>query len=541
MAGVDEHLWWQKGIIYQVYPRSFADSNGDGIGDLPGILERLDYLAWLGVDAVWLSPIYPSPMVDFGYDVADYIAVDPVFGSIGDFDALVVAAHERQLKVILDLVPNHTSDQHPWFTAARSSRTDAKRDWYLWHDAAADGGPPNNWLSHFGGSAWQWDPGTQQYYYHAFAVEQPDLNWRNPQVRHAMFDVMRFWLDRDVDGFRVDVMWQMIKDEHLRNNPANPEYTPQMPPYESLVPTYSADQAGVHEVVARMRTVLDEYAERLMIGEIYLPVGRLVNYYGHDGAGANLPFNFHLVLVSWEARRIGLVIDGYEGVLPSNAWPNWVLGNHDQPRLVSRIGPEQARVAAVLLLTLRGTPTIYYGEELGMHDVPVPSDMAHDPRELNQPGRALGRDPYRTPMQWNGDPGGGFTDADPWLPLAVDHDRRNVALQRDDPQSMLSLYRRLIELRREEAALSIGAYTPVPATGDVLAYIRSHESRSVLVVLTLGNEPGRLALDGIGRGEVLLGLRSHAPGDRVEGMLELDGDDAVIVALIDRAPEVTGR
>jgi alpha-glucosidase len=536
MAGVDEHLWWQRGIIYQIYPRSFADSDGDGVGDLPGILGRLDYLEWLGVDAVWLSPIYPSPMVDSGYDVADYTAVDPIFGSLEDLDALIVAAHGRGLKVILDLVPNHTSDQHPWFAASRSSRTDARRDWYLWRDPTPDGGPPNNWLSHFGGSAWQWDPGTEQYYYHAFAVEQPDLNWRNPRVRAAVFDVMRFWLDRGIDGFRVDVMWQLIKDEHLRNNPVNPKYTPEMSPYESLVPAYSADQAGVHEVVAQMRAVLDEYDERLMIGEIYLPVGRLVNYYGHAGEGANLPFNFHLVLTRWDAREIGVVIDRYEGVLPSNAWPNWVLGNHDQPRVVSRIGPEQARVAAVLLLTLRGTPTIYYGEELGMHDVPIPPDRAHDPRELNQPGRGLGRDPYRTPMQWNAEPGGGFTQGAPWLPLAPDHDLRNVEAQREDPDSMLRLYRRLIDLRRAEPALSVGSYAPVPASGNLLAYQRCDASRRLLVALTLDDQPARLPLGALGAGEVLIGLRSHATGDRIDAELELEGDDAVVVALDPPSP-----
>jgi alpha-glucosidase len=536
MAGVDEHLWWQRGIIYQIYPRSFADSDGDGVGDLPGILGRLDYLEWLGINAVWLSPIYPSPMVDSGYDVADYTAVDPIFGSLEDLDALIVAAHGRGLKVILDLVPNHTSDQHPWFTASRSSRTDARRDWYLWRDPTPDGGPPNNWLSHFGGSAWQWDPGTGQYYYHAFAVEQPDLNWRNPRVRAAVFDVMRFWLDRGIDGFRVDVMWQLIKDAHLRNNPVNPKYTPEMSPYESLVPAYSADQAGVHEVVAQMRAVLDEYDERLMIGEIYLPVGRLVNYYGHAGEGANLPFNFHLVLTRWDAREIGVVIDRYEGVLPSNAWPNWVLGNHDQPRVVSRIGPEQARVAAVLLLTLRGTPTIYYGEELGMHDVPIPPDRAHDPRELNQPGRGLGRDPYRTPMQWNAEPGGGFTQGAPWLPLAPDHDLRNVEAQREDPDSMLRLYRRLIDLRRAEPALSVGSYAPVPASGNLLAYLRCDASRRLLVALTLDDQPARLPLGALGGGEVLIGLRSHATGDRIDAELELEGDDAVVVALDPPSP-----
>jgi alpha-glucosidase len=531
MRALEDHLWWQKGIVYQIYPRSFADSNADGIGDLQGILDRLDYLVWLGIDAIWLSPIYPSPMVDFGYDVADYVSVDPVFGTLDDLDRLIAAAHERAIRVILDLVPNHTSDQHPWFSAARSSRTDPKRDWYLWQDAGPDGALPNNWLSHFGGSAWEWDPGSEQYYYHAFAVEQPDLNWRNPQVRQAIFDVMRFWLSRHVDGFRVDVMWQMIKDDQLRNNPPNPEYLPEQSPYEQLVPTYSADQPGVHEVVARMRQVLDEFDDRLMIGEIYLPVGRLVNYYGHAGEGANLPFNFHLVLAQWDARHIQLVIDRYEGLLPHNAWPNWVLGNHDQPRVASRIGTAQARVAGVLLLTLRGTPTIYYGEELGMHDVPIPPDRVHDPRELNQPGLGLCRDPFRTPMEWDATASGGFSEAEPWLPLAGDHAERSVERQRDDSTSMLNLYRRLIQLRRSEPALSVGSYAPVPAQGNLLAYLREYEGRRLLVALTLGIGSASLDLGPLGSGEVLLSLQGTRDGERVSNELRVEGDDAVIVAL----------
>jgi alpha-glucosidase len=530
MRSLEEHLWWQRGIIYQVYPRSFADSNGDGIGDLRGIAARLDYLQWLGVDAVWLSPIYPSPMVDFGYDVSDYTAVDPIFGGMEDLDALIASAHERGIRVILDLVPNHTSDQHPWFIASRSSRDDPKRDWYIWRDPSASGGPPNNWLAHFGGRGWEWDPATEQYYYHAFAIGQPDLNWRNPEVRAAMFDVMRFWLDRGVDGFRIDVIWHLIKDERLRNNPPNPAYRPGMSPYARLVEVYSADQPEVHEVVAQMRRVLDEYEDRLMIGEIYLPVGRLVNYYGHAGEGANLPFNFHLVLTPWHARQVQVVIDQYEGMLPANAWPNWVLGNHDQPRVATRIGEAQARVAAVLLLTLRGTPTIYYGEEIGMHDVPIPPERAVDPQERNQPGLGLGRDPFRTPMQWSGDPDGGFGSADPWLPMAADHTVRNVHDQRTDPDSMLSLYRRLIELRRSEAALSVGSYAPVPAEGDLLAYLREYEGRRLLVALTLGEEPARLDIAGL-EGEVLLALDRDRVGERIAGGVDLRGDDALVIAL----------
>ncbi|MBX6340831.1 MAG: alpha-amylase, partial [Thermomicrobiaceae bacterium] len=465
-----DYLWWQKGIIYQIYPRSFMDADGDGIGDLLGITSRLDYLRWLGVDAIWISPIYPSPMADFGYDVADYTSIHPLFGTMDDFDRLLAEAHGRGLKVILDYVPNHTSDEHPWFIESRSSRDNPKRDWYVWRDPAPDGGPPNNWLSVFGGPAWEWDERTGQYYYHAFLVKQPDLNWRNPELRRAMLDVLRFWLDRGVDGFRVDALWFLLEDERLRDDPPNPDWEPGSDPYHSILPVYSSDLPEVHDVVAEMRRVLDEYPERLMIGELYLPIPRLVAYYGAGGAGAHLPANFHLILTAWDAARIRALIDTYEGFLPAYAWPNWVLGNHDRSRIASRVGPEQARVAAMLLLTLRGTPTMYYGDEIGMRDVLIPPDRVQDPLERNVPGIGLGRDPERTPMQWEPGPNAGFTTGEPWLPLADDYQTCNVEVEREDPRSMLSLYRRLIALRRAEPALHVGSYAPVPAEGSVLAY-----------------------------------------------------------------------
>ena len=304
MSRNDTAFWWQRGIVYQVYPRSFQDANGDGIGDLKGITARLDYLVELGVDAVWISPFYPSPMVDFGYDVADYCAVDPLFGTLADFDALVDEAHARGLKLILDFVPNHTSDRHPWFTESRSSRDNPKRDWYLWRDPAPDGGPPNNWLSRMGGSAWEWDAVTGQYYYHAFLREQPDLNWRNAEVRAAMYDVLRFWLRRGVDGFRVDVLSDLIKDAQFRDNPPNPAFRPGQPVASATAAGLHGDRPEVHEVVAEMRRVVDEYDERVLIGEIYLPVERLVAYYGRDLAGAHLPFNFQLIERAVERAEI---------------------------------------------------------------------------------------------------------------------------------------------------------------------------------------------------------------------------------------------
>ncbi len=529
----DKHLWWERGVIYQIYPRSFMDGDGDGIGDLAGITRRLDYLEWLGVDAVWLSPIYPSPMADFGYDVSDYTGIHPIFGDMADFERLREEVHRRGLKLILDLVPNHTSEEHPWFLESRASRTSRKRDWYLWKDPRPDGAPPNNWLSVFGGSAWEFDEATGQYYYHAFLKEQPDLNWRNPEVQEAMLDAMRFWLDRGVDGFRVDVIWHMIKDRQFRDNPPNPDYQPmRQGEYRKLIPAYSTDQPEVHDIVAMMRGVMDEYDERVMIGEIYLPISRLVTYYGEDGSGAHLPFNFQLVVLPWDARTIFAAIGEYEGSLPPEGWPNWVLGNHDKARIASRVGEEQARVAAMLLLTLRGTPTLYYGDEIGMRDVAIPPERVQDPQERNEPGKGLGRDPERTPMQWDAGENAGFTTGTPWLPIAGDYAEVNVEAERTDPDSMLSLHRRLLDLRRRESALSVGSYTPVGTTETLIAYRRESGGRSFLVALNLGHEPAFLEPGHAEtRGTVVLATRRVREGETVDGRIELDGDEGVVVLL----------
>ncbi|HEY3667739.1 MAG TPA: alpha-amylase family glycosyl hydrolase [Polyangiaceae bacterium] len=517
--------WWQTGIIYQIYPRSFADQSGDGIGDLQGILAKLDYLVWLGVDAIWLSPVYPSPMADHGYDVSNYTDIHPLFGTLEEMDALIRSAHERGLRIILDFVPNHSSSEHPWFREARSSRHSPKRDWYLWADAKPDGSPPNNWLSVFGGSAWTWDELTQQYYYHAFLKEQPDLNWRNADVRAAMYAAMQFWLDRGVDGFRVDVLWHLIKDASLRDNPLNPDHTPAQTPYNSLLPVYSTDQPEVHDIVREMRALLDRYEARVLIGEVYLPIRRLVSYYGSDKNEAHLPFNFQLITLPWEAPQIGAAISEYEGALPVDAWPNWVLGNHDQPRIASRVGLAQGRVAAMLLLTLRGTPTLYYGDEIGMRDGVIAPEDAEDPQ-----GKSVGlsRDPQRTPMQWTSEPGAGFTIGKPWLPLSLEHERRNVELERNAPDSMLQLYRRLIELRRKEPALNMGEYRPVRAAQDLLVYLRHHAGQSYLVVLNLGHR-SHLFIAPEAVGEVVLATDRAREGERVNGRVVLTGDDGLVL------------
>jgi alpha-glucosidase len=489
-----ELKWWQTGIIYQIYPRSYQDSNGDGVGDLNGILQRLDYVASLDVHAVWLSPIYPSPMHDFGYDVADYTGIHAQFGSLDDFDRLLTEAHERGLRLILDLVPNHTSDEHLWFVESRARRDSPKRDWYIWRNPAPDGGPPNNWLSHFGGPAWTFDATTGQYYLHQFVKQQPELNYRNPAVLDAMLDVMRFWLDRGVDGFRVDVISLMLKDDQFRDEPPNPDWDG-TDPHKSLLHTYTSNLPGVHGIIRQMRAVLDEYGDRVLIGETYLPNAELVRYYGTNSDECHLPFNFQLINLPWEAAAIRSAVDAYEAALPADAWPNWVLGNHDRQRIASRVGAAQARVAQVLLLTLRGTPTIYYGEEIGMEDVPIPVENAQDPRAVNQPeiAQIVGRDPERTPMQWDGGPNAGFTSgpAEPWLPVSSDYGRRNVVQQEEDATSMLSLYRSLAALRRSEAALHAGSYAAVETQAeDVLAYVRTvADHQRFLVLLNLGPKP----------------------------------------------------
>lgn len=529
--------WWQTGILYQVYPRSFQDSDGDGVGDLRGIVQRLPYLAELGVDAIWLSPVFTSPMADFGYDIADYTGIDPLFGTLADFDALVARAHALGLKVLLDFVPNHTSDRHPWFADSRISRQSAKRDWYIWRNGAPGGGPPNNWLSEFGGSAWQYDEASDQYYYHAFLRQQPDLNWRNPQVRRAMHEVMRFWLNRGVDGFRVDVIWHLIKDEGFRDNPPNPDYRAGDSAYRSLLPVYSADRPEVHDVIRGLRAVVDEFPDRVLIGEIYLPVEKLVAYYGTDLSEAHLPFNFSLIETPWQAASVASLIDRYEAALPLDAWPNWVLGNHDRPRLASRLGPEQARVAAMLLLTLRGTPTLYYGDEIGMTQVSIPPSRLRDPWELNVPGLGLGRDGCRTPMQWDGSAGAGFSTAEPWLPLAADSAISNTESARADPASLLNIYRRLIGLRRARPALIRGAYRPLAYTQNLLAFERAADGERLMVALNFSAEASdSLMLPEACAGALLLSTTHERAGEGIAGPFTLRPHEGLIILLDSKAP-----
>lgn len=524
--------WWQTAVMYQIYPRSFQDADDNGVGDLRGIRQRLPYLSELGVDAIWISPIFPSPMADFGYDISDYTGIDPLFGSLEEFDALLTAAHARGLKVLLDLVPNHTSAQHPWFQESRSSRQSAMRDWYIWRDPAPDGGPPNNWLSEFGGSAWQRDERTGQYYYHAFLAEQPDLNWRNPAVGEAIHEVMRFWLRRGVDGFRVDVIWHLLKDDQFRDNPLNPGFQPGQPPHRAVIPLHTTDLPEVHEAIAGLRRVLDEFPDRVLLGEIYLPIERLVAYYGRDLEGTHLPFNFALLEAPWRARDIAKLIDDYEAALPRGGWPNWVLGNHDQPRIASRVGPDQARIAAMLLLTLRGTPTIYYGDEIGMPQVPIPPDRVRDPFERNVPGIGCGRDGARTPMQWDATPHAGFSRVEPWLPVAVGFGTDNVECERLDPTSIYHLHRRLIAVRRRSRSLRVGHYRPIVANGDLLLFVREHENERTLIGLNLGGDTIVVAFPAQQlRGQIVVSSAGDRDRTAVHGEITLRANEGVVMTL----------
>ena len=523
--------WWQREAFYEVYPRSFQDSDGDGVGDLPGLLRRLDYLADLGVGALWITPFFPSPQRDFGYDVADYCGVDPTMGSLADFDRLVQEAHRRGLRVVLDLVANHTSSDHPWFVESRKSRASLRRDWYVWRDPAPDGGPPNNWLSFFGGPAWTLDAATGQYYLHQFLPEQPDLNYRNPAVLAAMEEVVRFWLDRGADGFRVDAAWLLVEDEKFRDEPPNPAWRPGMRERDRLVHVHTEDQPETHAVLRRLRAVVEEYRDRqpVLLGEVYLPFHRLVGYYGSsEEPECHFPFNFALVDLppeEWTAQALGSLVASYEAALPPWAWPSWVLGNHDRPRVASRLGEERSRLAHLLLLTLRGTPTLYYGDELGLPDGVMSPDRVRDTAGFREWGGRWSRDAARTPMPWDPGPQAGFTTGEPWLPLNPDFPRRNVQLQQQDSRSFLQVVRRLLHLRRSLPALVSGSWRLREAPPGVLAYHREGEDETFLVALNFRAQPARLEL----AAEVLLSTFLDREG--WERSLELRGHEGLLARL----------
>ncbi len=505
--------WWMTSSIYQIYPRSFQDSNGDGIGDLEGIRQRLDYLTDLGVDAVWLSPFYPSPQADFGYDISDYCDVDPMFGTLDDFDRMLSDMHDRDMKLVIDWVPNHTSDRHAWFVEARSSRDNPKRDWYVWADAKPDGSPPNNWRSNFGGSAWAWDEATGQYYLHSFLKAQPDLNWRNPEVQDAMFDTLRFWSDRGVDGFRMDVVTFIMKDPELRDDPE--------PPTDE--PSNSKGHPDVHAMFRRIRTVLDEYdPPRFSIGEIHEPDWeRWASYYGADLDELTMPFNFSLLHAPWNPRVFRRLADACDAAVPAGAWPNYVLGNHDERRLATRYGPGHARVAGMMLLSLRGTPTMYYGDELGIPQADVPPEEQQDPWGRQMPG--FGRDGCRTPMEWDLGPSAGFTTGTPWLSLSPGWETRAVSVE--GAGSIRDFYRQMLSLRRATPALTIGNYHSLDAPDGCFMFERTDGEETLRIVLNFGDAKCHIDVSGM----ILLSTRLDVAG-QVE-RLDLRPYEGIIVRL----------
>jgi alpha-glucosidase len=525
--------WWQTGVVYQIYPRSFADANGDGIGDLAGITARLEYLQWLGVEAIWLSPCYPSPMKDFGYDVSDYVDIHPDFGTLADFDKLLEEAKALGIRVLLDFVPNHTSDQHDWFKESRSSRNNPKRDWYVWRDAKPDGSLPNNWKSMFGGPAWTFDETTGQYYLHSFLKEQPDLNWRNPDVLAAMLDVLRFWMRRGVAGFRIDVVDFIMKHPEFADNPRNPSYQAGVHnPWEEYLNVNAFGHADVHQVMHAINRTLNEFPDAVAIGEVnyLIPLETVASYYGvEDAREMDIPFNWRLMQMAqrgWRAADVRAFVDQYDAAIPQYAWGNWVLGNHDTTRVGTRLGREGVRLAALLQLTLRGTPFIYYGEEIGMIDVPIAPDQQQDPFGIRVPG--MGRDPERTPMQWDDSPRAGFSPAygqDPWLPLSPDYKTWNVAAEQKDPRSILNLYQRVMHLRRETPALNRGTYRSIETGNpDCFAYLREYDGEQRLIALNFSAEP------------IVVNLSAAGTAGRILLSTELDREDDLLLAAVNLRP-----
>lgn len=525
--------WWQNGVIYQIYPRSFRDTNGDGTGDLAGVIEKLDYLSeTLGVDGIWFSPFYPSPMRDFGYDIANYTDVDPLFGDLTVVDELIREAHARSVRVIIDYVPNHSSDEHSWFRESRSSCDNPKRDWYYWRDPKPDGSPPNNWIEETGGAVWEWDEATEQYYLHSHFASQPDLNWRNPAVRTAMFAVLRFWLDRGVDGFRVDVPHLIMKDPELRDNPVNPRpvanpYDRQHPAFHTQLHLHDRQHPDLHGVFRDMRRLVDSYdGDRVLIGEIEVaPWETWRLYFGEQLDEFHVPFNFQLIETPWDAGAIRASVEALEAALPLGAWPNYVLGNHDRPRLATRYGPEKARVAAMLLLCLRGTPTLYYGDELGMQDTVIPAERLQDP---------LGRDGSRTPMPWHAGSHAGFcaADVETWLPLAVDHRTINVAGQQADDRSLLNLYRQLLACRKASTPLHQGSYRSLDVgSAECYAFLREADDQRLLVVLNFSSQERTLAVPSFPAGRIVLSTCLDRGGIVDITGLSLRGDEGMIIDL----------
>lgn len=493
-------VWWKEAVIYQIYPRSFYDSNGDGIGDIEGIIQKLDYLAGnensLGIDAIWLSPVYPSPMFDFGYDISDYEEIDPVFGDIPTFKRLLKEAHKRGIRVIMDLVVNHTSHLHPWFIESRSSINSPKRDWYIWKEPN-HGAPPNNWLGAFGGSGWEYDKRTGEYYFHSFLKEQPDLNWRNPEVEKAIFSMMKYWLDMGVDGFRLDVVNLYVKDEFFRDNVSYFMKGPRS--YDKQVHAYDRDRPEMHGILRRMRKLLDSYDEkRMFVGEIMqdFPGNVLLpaTYCGKNDE-LHLAFNFMFLFSPWKAEKFFQIVKDFESALGSDNWPNYTLSNHDFPRHITRYEKGKntnmrARLAACLMLTLRGTPFLYYGEEIGMKRQKIAFRQIKDPVGKKYWPFHPGRDPERIPMPWNGTGNTGFTEGKPWLPFYFESKNTNVESQIGDKNSLFYTYKKLIQIRKDRKSLRKGNLKILLSEDKQVLYYRRREGKEeTYIFLNFSEKP----------------------------------------------------
>ena len=516
------HQWWQNAVFYEIYPRSFADSNNDGIGDLPGITSKLDYLRQLGVDAIWITPCFPSPQVDFGYDVSDYENIDPTYGTLADFARMQSTARSKDIRIILDFVMNHTSDQHPWFIDSRSSRTSQHRDWYIWRDGRGPGQPPNNWESGFGGSAWQFDPRTSQYYYHFFYPQQPDLNWRNPAVKDAMFGVTRWWYERGVAGFRLDAVGALFEDPNLHDNPVLPGKNAFGDP--NMKNKYNENLPEVHGVLQGLRQVADKY-NAVLIGETWTgTVEQLREFYGPHGNELQMPMNFFLMGINkLSPPEIRKGIAEAEAV---GGWPVYVLNNHDRPRSYDRYGDGVhndaiAKVMAGLYLTLRGTPIMYYGEEIGMqNNDPKSRAEVKDPIGKTGWPKEKGRDGERTPMQWDDSPNAGFTQGTPWLPIPASYKTHNVASEQKDPNSILVFYERLLALRHTNSALLDGDYVPLNENDPhVISYLRRYKDDAVLVAINMSAAPQKVSFKLAAKGissptsKTLLTTMNDTPGE----------------------------
>lgn len=528
--------WFRNTVLYQIYPRSFFDATGDGVGDLRGITERLHYLAGeddsLGVGAIWLSPFYPSPMADFGYDVTDYTGVDPLFGTLEDFKRLLDEAHLRGLKVIIDFIPNHTSDQHPWFQESKKDKQSPRRNWYIWRDGKPEGGPPNNWLSVFGGSAWEYDEETGQYYLHSFLKEQPDLNWENAGVREAMKHALQFWLNLGVDGFRVDAVYWLSKDPEFRDDPPKDNVSPEQKPYDSLVHAHSKEGPKLYEYLRFITNVVKAYRDRFVIVEASSPLegGKrtYVELYENTDPTICAPFNFDGLFTPWKASEFKKMLHDFQKHMHADYVPVYSFGNHDQPRIRSRINSSAARALAVIQLTLPGMPVIYYGDEIGMENGDIGPEDIHDPSEILVPGLGLGRDPERTPLQWDDSNYAGFSQVKPWLPVHEAYVQTNIAREQGDPTSYLSLYKRLILFRKHSEALRYGSYNPIEIHEDVLCYERKVGDNIVVVAVNFSDQDLTIEHESL-YGTFALSSYADTTVGPVYGSVRLRGNEAVIL------------